>query len=724
MESLSFTVERLTFQSPDSDFAIVRISLDEPKGEVATALGELPGVFPGVRVKAEGEWIQHPRYGRQLRVANFAVLEPHDAEGVLRYLSSGAVEGLGAALAKKVVDHFQDETIGVLDNAPHRLVEIRGIGKATAEKIRGAWSDHREIREIMLFLQSHGIGPGFAGRIHRRYGAHTVHVAKEDPYRMIQEVHGIGFATADSLARELGLPPDDPARLGAGLAHALLEATDRGNLFLPRTPLLRKAEKLLSVDQEVIGDELELTLARGDLIDDQDRIYRPEMYACEVEVGQRIRELASARARPGSTHRSVEHDIAQVGRKQGLDFTERQCAALHQALDRKILVVTGGPGTGKTTITVGLIALFELRGLEVRLAAPTGRAAKRLADASHLRASTIHRMLAFDPESGEFTRNEGRPLSCDVLIVDEASMIDVPLMLHLLRALPRETRLILIGDVDQLPSVGPGTLLKDLIASGVGGVIVLDQIFRQDETSRIVANAHRINKGEMPELTNGHGFYFLSREKPEEIADTVVDLAASRLPKAYDLHPRDEIQVIAPMYRGDAGADRLNERLRDAINPEGQALARGKREFRVGDKVMQIRNDYNKLVFNGDIGVVASLESQQLEVRFTETVAEYTSADLDDLTAAYAISVHKSQGSEFPAVILPVSTQHFVMLQRNLLYTALTRARRLAIIVGTEEAVRLAVQRDQVRRRHSALRERLVQVDQFSEGRSPSKAKA
>ncbi|MAE70095.1 MAG: ATP-dependent RecD-like DNA helicase [Gemmatimonadetes bacterium] len=711
MESLSFTVERLTFQSPDSDFAIVRVSLDEPKGESATALGELPGVHPGVRVRAKGEWIQHPRYGRQLRVANFAVLEPHDADGVLRYLSSGAVEGLGAALAKKVVDHFQDETIPVLDAAPHRLVEIRGIGKATAEKVRKAWSDHREIREIMLFLQSHGIGPGFAGRIHRRYGADTVRVAKEDPYRMIQEVRGIGFATADALARELGLPPEDPSRLGAGLAHALLEATDRGNLYLPRAPLLRKAEKLLSVEHELIGDELELTVARGDLVGDEDRIYRPEMYACEVEVGRRLRELASARPKLGSTHRSVEDDIAQVGRRQRLDFTERQRAALHQALERKILVVTGGPGTGKTTITVGLIALFGLRGLQVGLAAPTGRAAKRLADASHLRASTIHRMLAFDPESGEFTRNEDRPLSCDVLIVDEASMIDVPLMLHLLRALPRETRLILIGDVDQLPSVGPGTLLKDLIASGVGGVIVLDQIFRQDETSRIVSNAHRINKGEMPELANGHGFYFLSRETPEEIADTVVDLAASRLPKAYDLHPRDEIQVIAPMYRGDAGADRLNERLRDAINPEGKALIRGQREFRVGDKVMQIRNDYNKLIFNGDIGVVAALDGKTLEVRFSESVAEYTSADLDDLTAAYAVSVHKSQGSEFPAVILPVSTQHFVMLQRNLLYTALTRARRLAVIVGTEEAVRLAVQRDQVRRRYSGLRERLAQPD-------------
>jgi len=707
MESLSFMVERMMFQSPDSDFAIVRVTLDEPKGESATALGELPGVLPGLRVRAEGEWVRHKKYGRQLKVASFVVQEPHDAAGVLRYLSSGAVEGLGVALAKKVVDHFADDTLDVLDQSPHRLVEIRGIGKATAEKIRKAWSEHRDIREIMIFLQGHGIGPGFAARVYRRFGSETIGVVKEDPYRLIREVRGIGFATADRLATELGLPAEHPARLGAGLDHVLLESLGAGHLHLPANALLHQSAKLLAVDPAPVHEELEQALARGELIDDEGRIYRPTEYACEVEVARRVCDLAVARARPGSSNRPGEADIDQVARRQRLDFTERQRAALRQALERKILVVTGGPGTGKTTITVGLIALFALRGLAVQLAAPTGRAARRLADASGRRASTIHRMLAFDPESGEFSRNEQKPLQCDVLIIDEASMIDVPLMQSVLRALPREARLILIGDVDQLPSVGPGTLLKDLIDSRIGAVVVLDQIFRQEETSRIVSNAHRINRGTMPELVNGHGFYFLSREEPEEIADTVVELVAERLPAAYDLHPRDEIQVITPMYRGETGADRLNLRLRNRINPNGAPLTHKNREFRVGDKVMQIRNDYNKMAFNGDIGIVESVDRESLKVVFAETAAEYDAADLDDLAPAYAVSVHKSQGSEFPAVILPVTTQHYVMLQRNLLYTALTRARRLAVLVGTEEAVGLAVRRDQVKRRNSGLRGRL-----------------
>lgn len=708
----TFTIERVTYQSDDGSFTIARVLLDEPKGHPTTILGDLPGIGPGLRLRAEAEWVRHPKYGKQLRVSSFTILEMHDAAGILRYLSSGAVDGLGPALAQRIVEHFGDQTIQILDTAPHRLIEIHGIGKSTAGKVSEVWGKNRKMREAMLFLHGLGIGSGFGGRIYRQYGGDTMRVVREEPYRLVREVKGIGFATADGLAQALGLDPSHPARLAAGLSHVLDRATDEGHLYLPSEALLHQAEKLLAVEQEAIGEELELSIGRGEVIDEEGRIYAPELYACECEVGERLLALSRATPRSDPRSRPIEDDINAVARKQQLEFSERQRLALHEALGRKLLVVTGGPGTGKTTITMGLISLFARRGLEVKLAAPTGRAARRLADASGRPAATIHRLLLFDPEQGTFTRNEGAPLSCDVLIVDEASMIDVILMRHLLRALPAASRLILIGDVDQLPSVGPGTLLRDCIVSRVGGVVVLDRIFRQEETSRIVLNAHHINRGEMPDLTNGNGFFFIPRSDPEEIADTVTELVSTRLPSSLGLHPRDDIQVITPMYRGAAGAHNLNRRIRDEINPEGQALRQGEREFRVGDKVMQLRNNYDKMVFNGDIGTIVALVrlagENGLRVQFTEERATYASSELDELTPAYAVTVHKSQGSEFPAVILPVTNQHYVMLQRNLLYTALTRARRLAIFVGTHDAVRLAVGRDQVRRRYSALSERLV----------------
>jgi exodeoxyribonuclease V alpha subunit len=707
MPQHAFTVERVAFENPESGFAILRVRLDEPQNRLATALGELPGVGPGLRLQAEGEWVRHPKYGEQFRVESFTILEMHLAENILAYLASGSVEGIGPALAERIVDHFGDETARILDQAPHRLLEIRGIGKSTAEKIRNAWQKNRSLREIMIFLRGLGIGPGCGARIHRCYGKDTRRVVREEPYRMIRDIRGIGFATADSVAQQQGLEPEHPARINAGLAHVLTRAIDDGHLYLPRPEVVRQAARLLGVEEMLLEAELDLAIGRGEVIDDQGRIYAPELYACEVEVAERLCALAATLPRVGQSHRPVNADIVRVAQQQALEFSEQQEKALHAALEAKILVVTGGPGTGKTTITVGMIALFALRGLDVRLAAPTGRAARRLAEASGRPAATIHRVLLFAPESGEFARNESRPLECDALIIDEASMIDVLLMRHVLRALPEDARLILIGDVDQLPSVGPGTLLKDCITSAIGGLVVLDQIFRQDERSRIVINAHRINRGEMPDLGNGEGFFFLAREDPEEIAATITELVARRLPAGMGFHPRDEIQVITPMYRGSAGADQLNLELQSLINPDGEQIAAGQRQFRVGDKVMQLRNNYDKHVFNGDLGIIEALNGKEILVQFAETSAVYDIGDLDELTVAYAVTVHKSQGSEFPAVIMPVTTQHYVMLQRNLIYTALTRARQMVVLVGTAAAIQLAVRRDQVKRRFSALAERL-----------------
>ena len=707
MAQQAFTVERVTFQNPENGFAILRVRLDDPPNRLATALGELPGVGPGLRLRADGEWVHHPKYGDQFRVQSFTILEMHLAENILSYLASGTVEGIGPALAERIVDHFGDETARILDQAPHRLLEIHGIGKPTAAKIQRAWQENRSLRETMIFLRGLGIGSGYGARIYGRYGEDTRRVVREEPYRMIREVRGIGFTTADSIAQQQGLEPEHPARINAGLTHVLVRAIDDGHLYLPRQEAVRQAERLLAIDRDLIETELELASGRGEVIDDQGRIYAPELYACEVEVADRLRALAATTPRAGARHRPVDADIASVAEQQALTFSAQQEEALRAAIDAKVLVVTGGPGTGKTTITVGMIALFALRGLDVRLAAPTGRAARRLAEASGRPAATIHRALFFDPETGEFARNESNPLECDALIIDEASMIDVLLMRHILRALPLDARLILIGDVDQLPSVGPGTLLKDCIVSAIGGVVVLNQIFRQDARSRIVLNAHRINRGEMPDLANGEGFFFLSREDPEAIAATITELVGQRLPNKMGFHPRDDIQVITPMYRGSAGADQLNRGLQELINPNGEAIVAGKREFRVGDKVMQLRNNYDKRVFNGDLGIIEALDGRELVVQFTETTASYDINDLDELTIAYAVTVHKSQGSEFPAVIMPVTTQHYVMLQRNLIYTALTRARQMVILVGTAEAIQLAVSRDQVKRRFSALAERL-----------------
>lgn len=707
MEMIRVLVERVVYET--EDFAILRARPEAELFHSVTLLGPLMGLGPGTELRVRGEWSQHPKYGEQLRVAEFSVIEPTHAEGMLRYLKSGSVEGLGEGLATRVVECFGDDTIRVLDEAPHRLTEIHGIGKVTAEKISRSWRDHRELRDTMLFLQSHGLGPGLAARIQQRYGGQATRMIREEPYTLIREVRGVGFATADRIANELGMEPESPDRILAGLEHVLDRALDEGHLYLPAEELEGRAQRLLSVDSTT--DILEAAIGRGDLVAQDDHIYQPVMHEIEVDLARRIRDLADARERIRGTHRNVETDIDTVAEDQALDFSEEQREALRTALERKILVVTGGPGTGKTTLTVGLIRLFALRGLHVELAAPTGRAAKRLADAAGRPARTLHRLLAFDPESGTFTRNEDNVLGCDVLIIDEASMVDVPLMRELLRALPREARLILIGDVDQLPSVGPGTLLRDLIGSGLGGVVVLGQIFRQAAGSQIVANAHRINQGQQPDLSGHPDFAFVARNDPEEVAEMTTRLVAIEIPRRLGLEPREQVQVITPMYRGETGADELNRRLRDALNPEGPTLTRGKRIFREGDKVMQLRNSYQKCVFNGDQGIVKEVRVSEglLKVAFGDLLVEYGPNDLDDLTSAYAITVHKSQGSEFPAVVLPITTQHYVMLQRNLLYTALTRARQLAVLVGTADAIRIAIGRDQVRRRYSGLKERLQQ---------------
>ena len=703
------TIERITYQSRESGFTVAKLRPEGAKSkELVTVVGQTLSLNAGESVVMEGEWSSHAQYGRQFKISNYHTEYPTTLEGVRKYLGSGMIKGIGPVMAKRIVDHFGDRSLEVIQREPGKLKEVEGLGPKRVTMITRAWKEQQEVHHVMLFLQSHDVGTGYAVKIWKQYGEDAVALMKENPYRLANDIWGIGFLTADRIAQSMGVKPESAQRIEAGILHVLTTASsDAGHVFVGRDDLLSTCSETLTVDEALIGQGVDKLVDREDLIREEDRIYLPALYRSEQGISTRLFRLSQiTRIETGDVGREI--DIIES--RDGVSFAPRQREALVKALTNSVLVLTGGPGTGKTTTINGVISLFEARKKKVVLTAPTGRAAKRMQEATGKEARTIHRLLEYKWGTG-FLRNADNPLEVDAIIVDEISMVDVLLMNSLLRAIPISSTVVLVGDVDQLPSVGPGSVLKDVIESGVVSVVTLNEIFRQAQSSLIVTSAHGINSGRMPNLENRRDgdFFFLEVEDPVEIARTISDLCRSRLPKTYGLDPLEDIQVLSPMHRGDAGAQALNERLQDALNPKGAELLRNGVRYREGDKVMQIRNNYDKDVFNGDIGRIGPIDQteQELTVRFGERSVTYEFGELDELALAYAITVHKSQGSEFKAVIVPVTTQHFVMLQRNLIYTAITRARDLVVMVGTKKAMGIAVKNNAVAFRNTTLVERL-----------------
>ena len=710
LERLRCVVERITFQS--DGYSVLKCSA-KGYSDLVTVVGMMPDAHVGSVLTLGGRWKIDSKYGRQFQIVTFEETLPATVYGIEKYLGSGLIKGIGPKYAKLIVNTFGADTLEVIESEPERLLEVPGIGEKRVERIRQGWTDQKEIKNIMLFLQGHDVSTAHATRIYKHYGAESIDVVRENPYRLADDIWGIGFKTADTIASKLGFEKSAYARLRGGLMYTLNRLAEDGHCYALRQQLTETGAKLLEVEEELLSPVLDRMIADRDVItapvpeSGDVAIYLPPFFYAEVGVQNRMRGIAAGEAtvpRP-----------AQVSMREDIEYDEIQLEAIRTALKSKIMVLTGGPGTGKSTTTLGIIRAFG--GMRILLAAPTGRAAKRLSEVTGREAKTIHRLLEFKPPEG-YKRNEDNPLEGDVLIVDECSMVDEMLMYSLLRAVPDSMRVILVGDVDQLPSVGAGNVLRDIIDSGAVPVVRLTKIFRQAAASRIILNAHRINGGEFPDLSNGAGtdFFFQKAEEPEKAAEIIVDLVKNRLPKFYHVPPQ-AIQVLTPMQRGVVGAANLNQLLQAAVNPPvkdfkgnpGPELHRGGYTFRAGDKVMQIKNNYDKEVFNGDIGTIEKIdpEDRTLTVRFDDRGIEYDATELDEMVLAYATTVHKAQGAEYPIVVMPVMMSHFMMLQRNLLYTGVTRAKKTLVLVGQKKAVGYCVRNVTVDKRNTLLAERL-----------------
>ena len=718
-------VERITYQNPENGYTVLKCAVKN-YSDLVTVVGNLLDVNVGSVLLVDGNWKIDSKYGRQFLAESWEETMPATVFGIEKYLGSGLIKGVGPKFAKRIVQKFGTETIEVIESDEKRLLEVEGIGKKRIQMIHESWEKQKEIKNIMLFLQDHGVSTAFAGKIYRQYGNESIQIVKENPFRLADDIWGIGFRTADGIAQKLGFEKDDFARIRSGIMYTLSALADEGHVYAEREQLIKKAVELLEADEMCIAGAIEKMRENKDLIceawreEEGDSIYLPPFYYAETGVASRLRRLTQTpaqdrlwtslmQARQKTGNQDLSVDVKKIQERVHMEYDEVQTEAIRQSAVSKVMVLTGGPGTGKTTTTQGIITAFQSFGLKILLAAPTGRAAKRMTEATGLEAKTIHRLLECKPPEG-YQKNEENPLEGDVLIVDECSMIDIVLMNSLLKAIPLGMRLILVGDIDQLPSVGAGNVLRDIMDSGTVPVIRLTRIFRQALSSRIITNAHRINQGQMPDISNGADtdFFFTSKEEPEEAAEEIVKLVKTKLPRYYAVAP-SQIQVLTPMQRGVVGAGKLNLMLQEALNPQGDQLFRSGYAYRINDKVMQIRNNYEKEVFNGDIGLVVSVDMQNrvLSVDFDGRIVSYESTELDEIVHAYATTIHKAQGSEYPIVVMPVLMSHFVMLQRNLIYTGITRAKKVLVIVGTKKALAYAVRNVTVTKRNTHLKMRL-----------------
>ena len=721
LADLQGQIERITYTNEENGFTIARVKVYGQR-DLVTVVGTLMAPTPGEILKMSGEWVNHPKYGEQFKIVHCKTAVPASVYGIQKYLGSGLIKGIGPVMAKRIVARFGKDTLDVIENDIETLAEVEGIGQKRIRMVRKAWDDQKEIREVMLFLQTHGVSSGYATKIFKQYGNRSIEVVKKNPYRLATDIFGIGFITADSIADKLGFAKDSELRAEAGILYVLNQLSDDGHVFYPYEPLIKKCEEVLGVDREVVAGALgTLAYNRRVVIEDLNQevdafrennkaVYLAKYHVSETSIASRLKTLISVSKSIRKIH--SDNAIEWVQKQLAITLAKKQVDAIKCATEKKVMVITGGPGTGKTTIINAILKIFSKLTKKTMLAAPTGRAAKRMSEATGHEAKTIHRMLEYRIQKGGFQKNEKHPLSSDLLIVDEASMIDTLLMYHLLKAIPEKSTFILVGDVNQLPSVGAGNVLKDIIASGAVPVVELNEIFRQAKESRIIVNAHKINKGILPSLKPSgpkDDFYFIEQEDPEAVLKIILELVKERVPRRFGLDPIDDIQVLTPMHKGTVGAENLNAELQKALNPREDEVIRGNRSFRLNDKVMQVKNNYDKEVFNGDIGRIIRIdpENQEMTLSFDGRDVVYDFADLDEIVLAYAVSVHKSQGSEYSAVIIPILTQHYVLLQRNLIYTGVTRGRKLVVMAGTRKALAIGVKNNRTKKRYTYLRDRL-----------------
>jgi exodeoxyribonuclease V alpha subunit len=728
------TVRKITYHHPETNYAVIRLDVENAPG--VTIVGGVYPVSEGEEIKVFGYWKTHPRYGQQFQVDHWVKVDPATLEGIEKYLGSGLIKGIGPTYARRLVDAFGFNTLKVLSEEPHRVLEVEGIGVSRARGIMQAWAAQRGMQDIMVFLQGHGIGAALALKIYRFYGLDTIRRVKQDPYALAREIYGVGFVVADRIAASLGISGEFPMRVQAGVLHALKEFVDNGHCFALFSALVRSAAALLRVDENVVESGIEQLASAGEVIleqtttEERAHVYLVELYRAEQRVAAALHRLLSSPSvalgggtRPADGSKAEPRELLGLADLELIDpsfaiLEEEQQEAVRQALQQKVLVITGGPGTGKTTLLNSLLALLRRAKFSFLLAAPTGRAAKRMAESAGEEAMTIHRLLEYNPHEGGFGRTEDRPLEADLVIIDEASMVDLALMDNLLSAIDRHSHLVLIGDVDQLPSVGPGSVLRDLIESGMIPVVMLRRIFRQDRQSLIVANAHRILQGQTLMAPNDNlqrDFMLLARESEEEILQSVKDLVSDELPRALRLAPDEvahAIQLLTPMHRGMLGTIQLNREMQNLLNPVGDSLQRGESLLRVKDKVMQLRNNYDKGIYNGDLGRITGIDRKEgkIQVDFYDKLVEYNDDELDEISLAYATSIHKSQGSEYPVVVIPLHMSHYMMLHRSILYTAVTRGKKRVVLVGSRRALAISIQNVRLERRYTGLKEKLAKM--------------
>jgi len=712
-------LERVTYHNEESDFVVAKLR-EKDKRELTTIVGNLSGINPGESLKLTGQWVHNKKFGEQFRVETFEVTIPATLLGIQKYLASGLIKGIGPVMSARIVEKFGLDTLEVIEKKPERLSEVEGIGPKRISMIKQAWEEQKEIKEIMIFLQGHGVSASYSAKIYKQYGNQSIAIVRENPYRLARDIYGTGFITADKIAQNLGIDRNSLIRAKAGLIYVMNQLTEEGHVYYPENQLIHKAREILHVGEEIVIQAIrELSKEKEIFLEDLDpegnlkAAYLPLFYVAETGVARWLVNLTESPSNIRPIH--PEKAIEWVQQKLNIKLAQGQEEAVLRAATSKVLIITGGPGTGKTTIITAILRIFQQLKLRILLGAPTGRAAKRMYEATGWEAKTIHRLLEYSPQKGGFKKDQDDPLEADVIIIDEASMVDTLLMYYLLKAIPPHAHLILVGDVDQLPSVGAGNVLQEIIKSGKFTIVMLSEIFRQAQESMIVVNAHKVNQGQFPVLREvgkpgETDFQFIQEEDPEKILQMILDLCSERIPREYKYHPLREIQVLTPMHKGTIGVTNLNIELQKRLNPGMSGVSRGAWNFRAGDKVMQVVNNYDKDVFNGDIGWISKIdpEERELVIDFDGRPVPYDYSDLDEVVLAYAVSVHKSQGSEYPVVILPVVTQHYLLLQRNLIYTGITRAKRRVVLIGTKKALAMAIRNNKPQQRYTRLSERLA----------------